>query len=175
MASGPWDISQVEFDHTRLDLGSILIPNLRHADVRVDMDPATHIPTKVSIELKDSIVTVQAFAAPTREDLWAQIRDDIQSELAKQDVSAAIVMGRFGTEIRAVMPTIDFDGTNVVQSVRFLGCDGPRWFLRCVVTGAGAVDRKRIKDVDDFISQLVVRRGDTAMGPGEPLPITLPE
>ncbi|MEI6405380.1 MAG: DUF3710 domain-containing protein [Actinomycetes bacterium] len=175
MGSGPWDIEQVEHDNTRLDLGSILIPNQRHADVRVELDVNTHQPTKVSVELKESIVTIQAFAAPTREDLWPQIRDDIERELAAQGVQSTIVMGKFGTEIRAVMPTIDFDGSNVVQSVRFLGFDGPRWFLRCVVTGAGAVDSKGAKEVDDFIAQLVVRRGETAMGPGEALQISLPD
>ena len=68
----------------------------------------------------------------------------------------------------------DYDGSNVVQSVRFLGIDGPRWFLRVVVSGDGAFSGDIAAQIDELIASFVVHRGDEPMADGEPLPVVLP-
>lgn len=175
MASGPLDSSSVPDDGTRLDLGCLRIAIVDGLEVRVDLDSVSHNAQAVSLFLGHSIISLQVFAAPRHEDLWPDIRDGIVHQLSLQGVESDVVMGRFGTEIHTVMPSIDFDGSSVVQSVRFLGVDGPRWFMRAVVTGDGSIQGQKYDDVDDVISNLVVHRGESPMGPGEHLPIIMPD
>lgn len=175
MTVGPRDSSLIGPDPSRLDLGSLRIRLGKGLEVRVDLDEHTHEATAVSLYLGHSIVSLQAFAAPRGEDLWPGRRDEITARLAAQGIETSVVMGAFGTEIVTVMPSINYDGSSVVQSVRFLGVDGPRWFLQAVVSGDGALDGWAHEQVDATIADLVVHRGDTPMGPGEALPIVMPE
>ena len=56
--------------------------------------------------------------------------------------------------------------------------EGPRWLLRGIVYGQAAIeDGRRLTAVADLLSafrQVVVRRGDQAMAPGDLLPLTMP-
>jgi hypothetical protein len=67
------------------------------------------------------------------------MRDAITSGLREQKVDCTVEMGRFGTEIHAVMPTVDLDGNAHVQPVRFVGVRGSRWLVRVVISGDGAL------------------------------------
>ena len=58
---------------------------------------------------------------------------------------------------------------------RFIGVDGPRWFLRAVVSGRAAIEPAAATEVHDLIRTAVVDRGDEAMPPRELLPLRLPE
>jgi hypothetical protein len=52
--------------------------------------------------------------------------------------------------------------------------DGPRWFLRGVLTGAAALDDDAAADLFDVFRDIVVVRGVDAMAPREPIPLRLP-
>ena len=175
MADGPFDSSEVPNDGTRLDLGSLRIPSAAELEVRVEFDQESVTPMSVSMILPHSIISIQAFASPRHEDTWPEVRDDVVAELDKHGIATDVVLGRFGTEIHTVMPSQELDGETIITPVRFIGVDGDRWFLRVVVSGAGAVDDESAREVDDLIAGVVVHRGEEAMGPGEPLPIVLPE
>jgi hypothetical protein len=73
-----------------------------------------------------------------------------------------------------MLPARTPEGEQVTQPVRFVGIDGPRWFLRAVFLGRAAVE----PDPEDVLHQLVretiVVRGASAMAPRDPLPLTLP-
>ena len=62
-----------------------------------------------------------------------------------------------------------------LQSVRFLGFDGPRWFLRGVISGPAAQDRDQGALFDALFADIVVVRGDHPAPPREQLEIRLPE
>ena len=175
MTPGPRDSSLIGPDPARLDLGCLRITLSKGLEVRVDLDETSHEPTAVSLDLGHSVVSLQVFAAPRHEDMWPETRDGIVGQLGAQGIATQVVMGRFGTEIVTVMPSINYDGSPVVHSVRFLGVDGPRWFLRAVVSGDGALDGYAHDHVDESIADLVVHRGDLPMAPGEALPIVMPE
>lgn len=175
MIPGPRDSSLLGPDPERLDLGCLRIKLVKGVEVRVDLDEESHVPTKVSLNLGHSVVTLEAFAAPRHEDMWPTERDGIAAKLEQQGITSNIVMGRFGTELVTVMPSINYDGSPIVHSVRFVGIDGPRWFLRAVVSGDGAIEGFAHEQVDEAIADLVVHRGDNPMAPGEALPITMPE
>jgi Protein of unknown function (DUF3710). len=63
--------------------------------------------------------------------------------------------------------------------VRFVGVDGPRWFLRAVISGKAAVldddaAKAAAKMLEDVIRDIVVVRGDQPMAPKEPIELRLP-
>ena len=175
MASGPHDSSTMPNDGTRLDLGALRIPSAPELEVRVEFDQESITPMSVSMILPHSIISIQAFASPRNEDTWPEVRDDVVEELEKHGIETSVVLGKFGTEIHTVMPSQEHDGETIITPVRFIGVDGDRWFLRVVVSGAGAIDEESSNEVDELIADVVVHRGEEPMGPGEPLPIVLPE
>ena len=175
MHKGPYDSSEVVDDGTRLDLGSLRIPSASGLEVRVEFEQESMTPMSVSMILPHSIISMQAFASPRHEDTWPSVRDDVITELNKHGIETDIVLGRFGTEIHTVMPSLETNGETIVTPVRFIGIDGDRWFLRIVVSGAGAVDTTAAHEIDALISEVVVHRGEAAMGPGDPLAIVLPD
>ena len=62
-----------------------------------------------------------------------------------------------------------------LQPIRFLGVDGPRWFLRGVITGPAAERPEVAAPFEEIFAGLVVVRGDHPVPPRELLEITLPE
>ena len=161
-----------EFDY--LDLGSLRIPFLDEMNVELDLDQETNEVVSVSISVEDSIVSIQVFSAPSDEQAWPSVRDAIVAELSSQQVETKVTIGRFGTEINCFMPTIDRLGVELVQNIRFVGIDGPRWFLRCTIGGVAAESASAGALIDDLISLIEVNRGELPMPPGELLPLEIP-
>ena len=61
-----------------------------------------------------------------------------------------------------------------VQAARFIGVDGPRWFLRGLLTGPAATDTLQAKRLEELFRGIVVVRGGDAMAPRNALPLHLP-
>jgi hypothetical protein len=62
-----------------------------------------------------------------------------------------------------------------LQPIRFLGVDGPRWFLRGVITGPAAERPQLAAPFEAIFAGLVVVRGDHPVPPRDLLEVTLPE
>lgn len=62
-----------------------------------------------------------------------------------------------------------------LHPVRFIGFDGPRWFLRGLVSGPAAGERSIGAMFDEIFASVVVVRGDHPVPPREQLEIRLPE
>lgn len=170
MTQGPFDSSSALDTSEMLDLGALLVPNVPGLEVHLDLDARTGTGKSVSLHLDMSIAELQVFAAATNEDLWGDMRNAIAAGLREQDVQCQVVEGRFGTEVRAVMPTVDLDGNAHVQPVRFVGIRGSRWFLRVVISGDGATVKSQIpSEIDKVIAQVVVHRGNDPQAPGQRL------
>ena len=179
MTQGPFEFSSEVDTSSMLNLGAVFLPNIPGLEVHLDLDPRSGIGKSVSLHLNMTIAEVQIFAAATNEDLWASMRDSITSGLREQKVDCTVEMGRFGTEIHAVMPTVDLDGNAHVQPVRFVGVRGPRWLVRAVISGDGALlgaqqNLDAIPEIDDVISKLVINRGEEPIPPGERLALRSP-
>ena len=179
MTQGPLDYS-VDIDtSSMLDLGAVFLPNIPGLEVHLDLDPRSGKGKSVSLHLNMTIAEVQVFAAASNEDLWAGMRDAIVSGLREQKVGCTVEMGRFGTEVHAVMPTVDLDGNAHVQPVRFIGARGSRWLVRAVISGDGALPDaihgdKAAVDIDEVVSKLVINRGEDPLPPGERLELHSP-
>ncbi|MGA0002998.1 MAG: DUF3710 domain-containing protein [Candidatus Nanopelagicales bacterium] len=179
MTQGPLEFSSEVDTSSMLNLGAVFLPNIPGLEVHLDLDPRSGTGKSVSLHINMTIAEVQIFAAAVNEDLWASMRDAITSGLQEQKVDCSVEMGRFGTEIHAVMPTVDLDGNAHVQPVRFVGVRGSRWLVRAVISGDGALPEVRKNpevgpEIDDVISKLVINRGDEPLPPGERLVLRSP-
>lgn len=171
---GPFDSTQVSERGDRLDLGAIWLPGKQGAELRMEVDNNTQRVTGVAIALNGSILQLQAFAAPKTTGIWDEIRAEIAESIKSQGGAADDVPGTMGRELLVKLPVKLKDGTPAVQPARFVGFDGPRWFLRGVFSGRAAFDKEAAKDLEDLYRNVVVIRGTEARPPRDLLALTLP-
>ncbi|MFI9102759.1 DUF3710 domain-containing protein [Streptomyces fildesensis] len=170
---GPWDLSEVKQPgEGRVDLGGLFVPGVEGMELRVEVAGESIV--AATVVLNDSAVQLQAFAAPKSEGIWGEVRDEIASGITKQGGIVDEIEGSLGWELRAQVPVQLPDGTNGVQLVRFIGCDGPRWFLRGVISGQGAVQPEAAGLLETVFRDTVVVRGETPMAPRDPIVLKLP-
>jgi len=62
-----------------------------------------------------------------------------------------------------------------LHPVRFLGVDGPRWFLRGVISGPAALRPDIAAPLEQLFADVVVVRGDHPVPPRDMLEIQLPD
>ena len=67
------------------------------------------------------------------------------------------------------------DGGSQLQPARFVGIDGPRWFLRAVFLGAAAQPGAAADALETMVRGIVVVRGHEAMPVGSPIVLRLPQ
>jgi hypothetical protein len=176
VASGPYDVSQVEGDGVhRADLGSLLVPAIADRELRLQVDEASGQVRAVMLAGSDGACEFQAFAAPRNGDLWSDVRPQIAEDMVRRGGQATEREGRWGTELVCQMPVRRPDGTTATQPSRILGINGDRWMLRASFLGRPALDPDASPEWEDALAQVAVRRGDQAMPVGEPLPVTLPD
>jgi Protein of unknown function (DUF3710) len=173
-ANGPFDVAEVDDLSELIDLGAILVPPVEGMELRLELneEDGEHV-VGVTVLLADSAVQVQAFAAPRSEGIWDEVRTEIASGITQQGGTADEADGAFGRELLTRVPGPGPDGKPGFQPARFLGIDGPRWFLRAVLSGA-AVDQAKAGPVEALVRSLVVVRGAEAMAPRELLSLRIP-
>ena len=177
--SGPYDESNAPEDiGPQVDLGSLKIPAVNGMQVRLEIDRKTQQVTGVTLILAQpsgvSSMQLQAFAAPKREGIWDEIRGEIATGIEGAGGTADDVPGTFGRELITRIPSHGPDGQPATQAARFIGVDGPRWFLRGVLTGPAATDDTAAKVLEEVFRRTVVVRGDSARPPRDLLALSLP-
>jgi len=172
LTNGPWDVQDVDDEVHRLDLGALHVPVPDGCEVRVDVQDDQ----AVAATLVDgrSAVQIHAFAAPKRSGIWDEVREEIATSLRTSGGSAEEVDGPFGRELRARIPVPDAAQGQHLQPARFIGVDGPRWFLRGLITGAASTDPNQAGVLESAFRDVVVVRGGEAMAPRELIPLRLP-
>jgi hypothetical protein len=172
---GPWDISQAQPDDTpRLDLGALLVPAGPGVEVRVEVDPGSRQVVAATLVVGHSQIQIGVFAAPKSAGIWADVRGEIATSLRQSGGSAEEVAGRFGPELVGTSVAEVPGQGRVQQRLRFIGVDGPRWFLRGLIAGPAATEAGERRRLEDLFAGVVVNRGGEAMAPRDPLPLTLP-
>ncbi|TDC22553.1 DUF3710 domain-containing protein [Streptomyces sp. 8K308] len=171
---GPWDLSEVgNPSEGRVDLGGLFVPGVQGMELRVEV--AGDAIVAATVVLKDSAVQLQAFAAPKREGIWAEVREEIAAGITQQGGVIEEIEGPLGWELRARVPVQLPDGKRGMQVVRFVGVDGPRWFLRGVISGQGAVQPQAAGVLEQIFRDTVVVRGEGPMAPRDPIVLKLPQ
>ena len=171
---GPWDADDAPDDELqRIDLGSLLIPVPDGTEVRVDVSPDGDVVAATLVQ-GESTMQINAFAAPRRTGIWGEVRAEIAEALNGGGGKAEEARGAYGPELRAQVPA-EVPGQGVqLAPARFLGVDGPRWFLRSLIAGPAATDPAAGSRLESVLRDVVVVRGSEAMAVRDPLPLRLP-
>ena len=170
--TGPRDIAEVDPASLadRMDLGSMLVPSIPGLQVQVQADQKTGTITQVTFALPGGAVQVQPYAAPRSGGLWEDVRGQLMTSINASGGLVEERQGEFGTEIHAQVKAEN----GALQPARFVGVEGPRWFVRGVFIGAAARDPEAAAPLEEAFRAVVVIRGDAALPVGAPLPLTMP-
>ena len=179
--SGPWDAADAPDDGVpRVDLGSLKLPAVPGMELRVDVNAAQKV-VGASLRYGDSLLQVSAFAAPRAGGIWEGVREDLKKSASGQGGSLREVDGPFGPElagsvVATVAPPPGQPGPPVAarRATRFIGVDGPRWFLRAMISGQAAETPEAAAPLEQAFRSIVVVRGTEPMPVREQLPLTLP-
>jgi Protein of unknown function (DUF3710) len=196
---GPWDISEVDdLDGTdqgpRIDLGSLIVTGVPGSELRLQVAEETQEIVSAMLILETAVDTgsggtgrkqtvssaleLGAYAAPRSGGLWSELREEISAAATAQGGSASLREGPFGVELHRFIPVTTPDGEQGYQPSRMWVAEGPRWLLRGIVYGQAALEEDLespvVTDVLAAFRQVVVRRGEEAMAPGDLLPLSMP-
>jgi hypothetical protein len=167
-ASGPWDSEEGYPEAERVDLGGLHLPIGPGFEVQLSL-AGDHIDGAL-VFVNESALQVHAFAAPKRSGIWDEVRAELSREVAAVGGTVEEREGPFGTELAAKVPA---QGQGP-QPARYIGIDGPRWFLRAVISGRAAVDEDAAQTLENVVRDIVVVRGDEPMAPKDPIHLRLP-
>jgi hypothetical protein len=157
----------------RLDLGGVRVPVLPGTEVRVEMNEAQQ-PIAATILHDASSLQILAFAAPRNGGIWDEVRAEIAESVRTGGGHVDEVDAGFGPELKARVRNEAEPGKVTEQALRFVGFDGPRWFVRGVFSGPAATDPKKATVLETVLTSVVVVRGTDPMAPRDPLPMRLP-
>ncbi len=165
---GPFDID--DFDDpavaelARLDLGSVLIPMPEAGQLQVELTE-TGVPSAVWVVTPNGRFTIAAYAAPKTGSLWREVAGELAESLRKDSAKVSIKDGPWGREVVGTASGV----------VRFIGVDGYRWMIRCVINGPHETMEALEQEARAALADTVVRRGDTPLPVRTPLTVQLPE
>lgn len=169
--TGPFDeVDAPDDDVERVDLGALRVPVGNALDLRLEMNEAQQV-IAVTLAGPDGSMQLGVFAAPRNEGIWDEVRAEIATSLREQKgAPKERADGAFGVELTGTVPG---DGGGRVP-VRFIGIDGPRWFLRALLAGAPAEPAHAAR-YEDLLRQVVVVRGPEPLPVREAVPLRLPK
>ncbi len=165
---GPFDID--DFDDpkdaelARLDLGSVLIPMPEAGQLQVELTESG-VPSAVWVVTPNGRFSIAAYAAPKTVGLWREVASELADSLRKDSAKVTVKDGPWGREVVGTASGV----------VRFIGVDGYRWMIRCVVNGPHETIEAVNVEARTALADTVVRRGDTPLPVRTPLPVQLPE
>ena len=170
---GPLDESEANAVRPYVDLGGVKILPRPELQLRLEVEEGSKRVVAVGLDYAGSTLQVQPFAAPRNSGLWHEIRQQIIDQIHKQGGTTKVVVGNFGPEVLAEIPVAAGQpGSN--RLARFVGVDGPRWFLRGVIAGEGATNPEAAAKIEDLFRSIVVVRGTTPMPPRDLIPLHMP-
>ena len=169
---GPWDAGEAFPAQERVDLGSLQVPVGPEHEIQLVM--AEQHGAWVTVRYRESEVQIQAFAAARRSTLWDDVRAEIAAEVHTAGGRSQESEGSFGTELMAQVPMEPGQPASGMRLVRFVGIDGPRWFVRGLFTGPAADGGEQAELLEDVLRNVVVVRGEHPVPPREILELRLP-
>jgi hypothetical protein len=178
---GPYDETDAPDDgRPRIDLGALRLPAMPGTELRVELSPQQKV-IGATLRYGDSLLQVSAFAAPRAAGIWDDVRAELATSASGRGGSLREVEGPFGAELAGTIlaapprqPGAAAPPQPVRRPTRFLGVDGPRWFLRGMLSGPAAENREAAAPLEEAFRGIVVVRGGEPMPVREQLPLTLP-
>ncbi|HEY9499986.1 MAG TPA: DUF3710 domain-containing protein [Terrimesophilobacter sp.] len=173
--SGPLDEAEANAVRPYVDLGGVKILPRDGLQLRLEVEEGSNRVVAVGLDYAGSTLQVQPFAAPRSTGLWHEIRHQIADQIAKQGGTTKLTIGPFGPELLAEIPAAAPGQPGSKRLARFVGVDGPRWFLRGVIAGEGVVNQDAAAKIEDLFRSVVVVRGTTPMPPRDLIPLNMPQ
>jgi hypothetical protein len=173
--AGPFDVSEANPARPYVDLGGVKILPREGLQLRLEVEEGSKRVVAVGLDFAASTLQVQPFAAPRSTGLWHEIRGQIADQIAKQGGTTKVTVGPFGPELLAEIPAAAPGQPGSTRLARFIGVDGPRWFLRGVIAGEGAVHPEAAEQIEDLFRSVVVVRGSAPMPPRDLIPLHMPQ
>nr|WP_168504049.1 DUF3710 domain-containing protein [Streptomyces sp. S1D4-11]QIY92950.1 DUF3710 domain-containing protein [Streptomyces sp. S1D4-11] len=138
---GPWDVTEVEnsaVEGGQIDFGALRVPVVPGVEIRpegIDAQGQGDDAYGITLRVGGSHLQLQLFSAPEG-GLWDWSLGELAAKIEARGGEVREITGQLGTEIRSTIPAGGSGSASV--AVRFVGCDGPGWMLRGVLTGPGA-------------------------------------
>ncbi|PDQ35139.1 MAG: hypothetical protein B5766_07415 [Candidatus Lumbricidophila eiseniae] len=170
--NGPFDEAEANPVRPYVNFGGLKLLPREGLHIRLEIEEENQRVVAVGLDYANSTLQVQPFAAPRSAGLWHEIRTQITEQIAQQGGTTSEQEGPFGPELIAQIPLVD--GPQRTQAARFIGVDGPRWFLRGVISGDAVAEAEASAKVEDLFRSIVVVRGSTPMPPRDLIPLQMP-
>jgi hypothetical protein len=169
--TGPYDERDAPTDEiARVDLGALLVPVAENMELRLEMTETQQI-VAVSVIVPDGSLQLSVFAAPRNEGIWDDVRAEI---IASANSSGAKLAeradGPFGAEAAG---QLSVEGGLI--PARFIGVDGPRWFLRGLMVGPVAAEQDKAESLEELLRNTIVVRGKEPLPVRDQVPLRLPK
>jgi len=171
---GPFDDSEANPVRPYIDLGGVKVLPREGLQLRLEVEEETGRVVAVGLDYSGSTLQVQPFAAPRSSGLWHEIRAQIADQIQHQGGRISERDGVFGPELVAEIPVAQPGVPGETRIARFIGVDGPRWFLRGVIAGDAAIDPTAAAEIEDLFRSVVVVRGNQPMPPRDLIPLRMP-
>jgi hypothetical protein len=175
---GPWDETDSgapieDLDSGRaINFGALRLQVPEGVEVQVQADQTSGRITQLTLRDGDSGMQLQPYASRKTGGMWPEVIDSLKSSINSSGGLVETAQGQFGVEVVAQIQASGENGS--LQPARFVGIDGPRWFLRAVFMGKAARDHQAAIRLTEILTSALVVRGGSAMAPGAPLVMNLP-
>ena len=169
-SAGPFDITELVQVRPSIDFGAIQLPLRDDVVYKLEVEEATSKIVALTVEHNGSALQLQAFSAPASDGVWHEIRSSLEQSILAQNGRTEQVVGPLGPELNAQIPNVD----GGFRLAKFIGVDGPKWFLRGVLSGLALGDVLSMSHVIDIFRSVAVVRGSQPMPPKELLELVAP-
>lgn len=173
--NGPFDITEQRTGSSYIDLGGLMVKSNPGLNLRLEADQKTQQVIAVTLQLGEGTLQVQAFAAPKSRGIWDEIRKELSESVRRQGGQVDINDGPFGRQLISRVPAELPDGRKGFRIARFVGVDGPRWFVRGVFSGKAVLPGESATALEEVFRSIVVNRGSDPMPPRDLLPMRVPQ
>ena len=170
VSAGPFDSSEVIEIKPLIDFGALQIPIREDVTLKLEVEEASSRIVALTVDYQGSSLQLQAFSAPGSEGIWHEIRAALEQSIQAQNGKSETVVGPLGPELNAQIPTRD----GGFRLAKFIGVDGPKWFLRGVISGLALADTLAMTYMIDIFRSVVIMRGTSPMPPKELLQLVAP-
>ncbi len=167
---GPFDSSEVIQLRPSIDFGALQLPVREDVTLKLEVDEASSRIVALTIDHQGSSLQLQAFSAPGSAGIWHEIRKTLDESILAQGGKTETIVGPLGPELNAQIPSKGGD----YRLAKFIGVDGPKWFLRGVISGLALADTLAMTYMIDIFRSVVVVRGSSPMPPKELLQLVAP-
>ena len=174
-STGPFDVSEVIGLENSIDFGAIKVLPIDGVEIRLEIEENSQRVVAVTLELDQSTLQLQAFAAPKNEGVWNDVRGQLAASIESQGGVAEERLGSFGAELFVKLPIVENGAKVGHRNGRFIGVEGPRWFLRGLIAGAAMTDPAAASRVEALYRSVAVDRGAEPIPPRELLTLQVPD